>query len=58
MVKTDADIIAIINAAPVILEESVTPASAKQSKRLVIQVPMDCGVTDEDYQRVITRPLV
>ncbi len=56
--KTDEDIIAILQAAPAVLEESLTPLSAKQTRRLVIQVLNDCGVSAEDYLRVITRPLV
>ena len=58
MVKTDEEIIAILNAAPFFIEESRIPYSARQSKRIIIQVPNDCGVTAEEYMRVITRPLV
>ena len=57
MVKTDEEIIAILNGSTIRLEESKLPFSPKQSKRIVIQVPNDCGITAEEYIRVITRPL-
>jgi len=57
MVKTDEEIIAILNESMIRLEEAKIPFSPKQSRRIIIQVPNDCGVTAEEYMRVITRPL-
>jgi hypothetical protein len=57
MVKTDEEIIAILNGSTIRLEEAKLPFSPKQSKRLIIQVPNDCGVSAEEFMRVITLPL-
>jgi len=57
MVKTQEEIIEILNGATVLIEEVKPPWSSERSKRLKIQVPNDCGVTAQEYMNVITRPL-
>jgi hypothetical protein len=57
MVKTQEEIIEILNDATVFIEEVKPPWSSERSKRLKIQVPNDCGVTAQEYMNVITRPL-
>jgi hypothetical protein len=58
MVKTQEEIIEILNVAAVFIEEVKPPWSSERSKRLKIQVPNDCGVTAKEYMAVITRDLV
>jgi hypothetical protein len=58
MVKTQEEIIEILNGAAVFIEEVKPPWSSERSKRLKIQVPNDCGVTAKEYMAVITRDLV
>ena len=57
MVKTQEEIIEILNGATVFIEEVKPPWSSERSKRLKIQVPNDCGITAEEYKNVITRHL-
>lgn len=57
MAKTSQEIQDIIKNSPARLEEGHLPATAKEFKKIIIQVPNDCGVTAEEYMQVITRPL-